>query len=168
MPFYPGGEAVYLYGYEMMNQIGKDQPTDASGPVAENALGEMSYRSSLRVPYFINGNLENITGHDWYWHWHQFVADTRARAKEELRVIRAQPVTVTKKLTHGAYQVVGSAFSPDGNWLAYTGETLDDLNSLYVRNLKTGRRKAHRRKNHGRFARLHRRLPNGYLQLLAP
>ena len=144
VPYYPGGEAVYLFGYELMNEVAKN---NKAGPTAdqegtlksgEDALGIMSYRSSWRFPYFINGNLENITGRDWYSYWDQFVAETRERATKALEKIKSQPITEPHRLTHGAYQVVGSAFSPDGHWLAYTAETLDQKNSLYVRDLQTG------------------------------
>ena len=47
--------------------------------IGEDALGSMSYRSSGRIPYLINGNLENITGKDWYGYWQDFVRETRDR-----------------------------------------------------------------------------------------
>ena len=145
VPYYPGGEAVYLYGYELMNQVAKDNKAGATADGAgvlssgEDALGVMSYRSSWRVPYFINGNLENITGRDWYSYWDQFVSETRVRAAQEIAQIRTQPVTEPHLLTHGAFQVAGSAFSPDGKWLVYTAETLDQMNSLFIRDLRTGK-----------------------------
>jgi len=70
-PYYPGGETAYTFGYQLMNQVAHTRPP---GPTAdgqahlltsEDALGEMSIRSAGRVPFFINGNLENITGKTW-------------------------------------------------------------------------------------------------------
>jgi hypothetical protein len=145
VPYYPAGEAVYLFGYEMMKEVAKDNHAGLTSDGAnrlksgEDALGVMSYRSSWRIPYFINGNLENITGRDWYSYWDQFVRETQDRTSKELAQIKAQPFTQPKRETQGAYQVVGSAYSPDGRWLAYTSETLDQLNSLYIRDLQSGK-----------------------------
>jgi hypothetical protein len=145
VPYYPGGEAVYLFGYELMNEVAKN---NKAGPTAdkegqlksgEDALGVMSYRSSWRIPYFINGNLENITGRDWYSYWDQFISETRERSSISLTRIRSQPVTEPHLLTHNAYLTLGSSFSPDGHWVAYTAETLDQKNSLYLRDLQTGK-----------------------------
>jgi Tol biopolymer transport system component len=144
VPYFPAGEARYLFGYELMNEVSRTNkagPTfDGQGQLAsgEDALGVMSYRSSSRFPWFINGNLENITGRDWSAYWNQFVQETRDRANQELAVIRSQPVSSVHYLSRGGYEVRGSAFSPDGNWVAYTGETLDQRPGLYLRNLKTG------------------------------
>jgi Tol biopolymer transport system component len=145
VPYYPDGEAVYLYGYHLMDEVAKD---NTAGPTADgkgtlksgqDALGVMSYRSSLRVPYFINGNLENITGRDWYSYWDQFVSETRKRGKVEIDQIKTQPVTETHAVTHDPYQFEGSSFSPDGKWMAFTGEAMYQENSLFLRDLKTGK-----------------------------
>jgi hypothetical protein len=147
VPYYPGGEAVYLFGYELMNQVAKN---NHAGPTAdgktklksgEDALGVMSYRSSYRIPFLLNGNLKNITGRDWYSYWDQFVTETRARAGKELARIQKYPVTKPQFMTHGDYQVLGSAFSPDGKWVAYTAVSLDQENSLFLMDLKTGKEK---------------------------
>ena len=128
-PYYPGGETPYVFGYQLMNHVETD---------TEDALGVMSYRSSLRVPFFINGNLENITEKDWYQHWAEFVAETNTRAGADLLKIQRQPVSALKKLPETRYGALGATLSPDGKWLAYTQSSSDEPMGLYLKDLKTG------------------------------
>jgi hypothetical protein len=144
-PYYPGGETDYLFGYELMNQVARTpfpnhETADGLNQVerSEDALGLMSLRSAARFPFFINGNLENITGKDWYAHWDDFVRETRERMEKDLARLKAAPLTPVERLTERGYGVLGSAASPDGHWLAYTQESLDHRTSLYLRNLDTG------------------------------
>jgi len=127
-PYFPQGETAYLFGYELMNQVERTLP---------HALGEMSNRSSEHFPFFINSNLENITGRDWYSYWASFVSETRERAGLQLKQIRSEPVTKTTKLTERQIQTLGTEISPDGKWLAYSANTLDERSGLYLMNLQT-------------------------------
>lgn len=131
-PYFPGGETAYLFGYHLMNRIAM------TGPQFEENLGEMSIRSSRRVPFLINGNLKNITQKDFYDIWAEWTEDTRKRAEAELALIRSKPVTRANRLTQGGRTTLGSAFSPDGRWLAYTQDSNDRRMSLWIRDLKTG------------------------------
>jgi len=145
-PYYPGGEIAYLFGYQLMNQVSRTTP---AGPTADMhsttkggdfVLGEMSIRSSARIPFFINGNLENISGKSWYNQWDDFIVATRARVGQELKTIRAQAVTKFKRLTTDGYLVRGPRYSPDRHWLAWSADTLNDESfQLYVKDLKTGK-----------------------------
>jgi Tol biopolymer transport system component len=145
VPYFPGGESVYLFGYEMMNEVAKNNqagPTfDGQGQLksGQDALGVMSERSSWRFPWFINGNLENITGRSWYSYWDQFIKETKERATKELALIRSQPISTVHRITQDGYNVLGSSFSPDGQWVAYSDGTLDERNGLFLKNLKTGK-----------------------------
>lgn len=147
-PYYPAGEVPYLFGYQLMNQVARTAsklPEQRTADQRENlaagddALGIMSIRSAGRVPYFINGNLQNITGKDWYDYWKDFVSDTQARMTRDLETIRSEPVTPMQILTERGHTTYGSAVSPDGKWIAYTSETLDHRTALYLRELGTGK-----------------------------
>lgn len=131
IPYYPDGETPYLFGYQLMNQVESHHP---------GALTEMTKRSSWRIPYFINGNLENITGKDWYQHWDDFLDETRTRMLKQIATIESQPITQTETvISAGALHtekkstdVLGSALSPDGRFIAYTNSTTERRIGLYL------------------------------------
>ena len=58
----------------------------------EDILGIMSLRSAKRFPYFINSNLENIIGKDFYYHlWDDWVASRRSEFQKILRKSKLNP-----------------------------------------------------------------------------
>jgi len=128
-PWNPAGESSYFFGYQLMNQIARE-----SGDV----LGEMSYRSGNRIPFFINGNLENITGNEWDHYWDRFIKETLARTNATLTKIKSAGATPIQFITHGDRDTLGPALSPDGKWLAYTQSNLSDTWGLWLKNLETG------------------------------
>jgi Tol biopolymer transport system component len=142
-PWYPDGETAYLFGYELMNQAvhnAKPGITPDGGSLLksdQDALGVMSLRSSRRFPFFINGNLENITGKNWYKTWDDFIQASKTNAGEQLEKIRSQRVTIYMRLTKDGYNLYGPKLSPAGDWIAYTQQGLDDISGLYLMNRKT-------------------------------
>lgn len=152
-PYYPFGETVYLFGYEMMNRVAlsptngqTNEPETAdrdsylqAGPVdhpGDDMLGEMSRRSSYRVPFFINGNVQNISGKTWYQHWDDLMVEARKHAATQLKTIHGAPVTKTVPVTRGGGETLGFTFSPDGKWVAYSRLTSDEENRLYLREIE--------------------------------
>ena len=130
-PYFPGGDIAYLFGYHLWNQFAQTQ--------SEEKMGEYSLRSSHRVPYFIEGNLENITnGKNWKDYWNSFVTETKSRLGSQIQKIKADGVTPREQLTHAGYSALGGAISPDGNWMAFTQVTQQERQGLFLRNLKTG------------------------------
>ncbi len=130
-PTFPGGETPYLFGYYLNQQVSKSK--------FPNALGEMSSRSGGRVPYFINGNVENITGLEWYDHWVDWVSAAEKQADEELKLLKKNPITPSHAESKGSFEAIGAAASPDGKWLAWTQDSADRRFGLYLKNLSTGK-----------------------------
>ncbi len=143
-PYYPGGETPYFFGYQLMNQVARERLNGISFDglsvvnTPDELLGLISERSSRRVPFLINGNISNITGKSWYTLWEEWVAGTRVRSLGQLKKIKSQPLSAVARLTGDGYQTLGSAVSPDGNWIAYTQDSLDRRMGLHLRHLKTG------------------------------
>jgi hypothetical protein len=160
-PYYPYGETVYTFGYQLMNQVARQNigPRTADGSSklppgpptheGENMLGEMSWRSGNRIPFFINGNLENISGRDWYKNWSLMIEDAQERVRGELAKIRSQPLSNIQVIetalhsgesqsSHNTWDTLGMAFSPDGRWMAYTQTSSDQYQSLYLMDRKSG------------------------------
>ncbi|MGK5082450.1 hypothetical protein WDW37_04015 [Bdellovibrionota bacterium FG-1] len=126
-PWNPAGETPYLFGYQLMNQIEQEH---------EDALGSLSIRSAGRIPFFINGNLENITGKDWPQYWKEWVEQTQKRMTTQLEQIRAQPVTPVEIISPDtSLEGLGATPSPDGKWLAYTNDSADRRSGLYLMDL---------------------------------
>jgi Tol biopolymer transport system component len=117
-----------------MNQAEKTKP---------DALKEMTYRSSKRVPYFINDNVQNITGKDWMTLWSDWVQETKIQKSSELAELSKTPETSFEWITPDKNtNILGHAISPkDANgdqWIAYQQESSDERSGLYLRNLRTG------------------------------
>jgi Tol biopolymer transport system component len=147
-PYYPGGDTRYQFGYHLMNQISlqktsgltADGKSSTSG--GDDLLGLMSYRSGHRIPFFINGNLNNIVGKDWYSLWDEWTSEAKVKAQADLQKIASQPTTSFQYITSPdpkvSNEVMGSALSPDGQWLAYTSVSADRRPGLFLKNLQTG------------------------------
>jgi Tol biopolymer transport system component len=128
-PAPPGGETPYFFGYQLMNQVEK---------TTEHSASEMSSRSGGRVPFFINGNVENITGKDWYQHWNDWVVRSREKANRDLSAIRKSPVTSFKIFDQDGYESLGAAINSDETLLAFSSTQKEKWQSLYIKNLETG------------------------------
>jgi Tol biopolymer transport system component len=133
-PFFPAGETAYLFGYHLWNQFAQDQKNDEK-------MGEYSIRSSHRVPYFIEWNLENVTGKNWIDYWNQFISESNSRFGEQIEKIRKQGETKTTFITDSGYSAQGGVISNDGLKMAYTRTSKERRQGLYLRDLQTGKEK---------------------------
>lgn len=152
-PYFPAGETPYLFGYELINQIAKDRSLQernrtfdqkSSLKDGEDLIGQMSMRSAGRVPFFVNGNLENLSEKDWYQYWDEWLQDARDLSNQQLQKIKSQPITSHQLLTQNFLTSFGAKVSPDGKWLAFTGTSSDDRSALYLKNLKDSKAKLRR------------------------
>ncbi len=125
-PRYPAGENAYLFGYHLMNTAERTR---------KNTLSEMTERSATRVPFFINGNVENITGKDWYALWDAWVKSTNERLGAQLATIKRQPVSKIEVIDGTRDETFGVTFSPDGSWIAYSFEYEHHWQALKLRRM---------------------------------
>jgi len=128
-PHFPGGEIAYLFGYHLMNNAERTK---------KDALGEMTFRGSRRFPYFINGNVSNITGKDWYRLWDEFVAATDTKMTAQLAKIRSHPVSKVEVVDDTSDGSFGVAFSPDQKWIAYSTQSDEHWQTLRIRDWTPG------------------------------
>ena len=144
---FPEGEIPYLYGYEMMNQVVQSAPAgpflthDAETPVQnrEDLLGILSERSSRRIPYFIEGNVENVTGKPWSRHWRDWISGTRKRMSADLERIRSTGAPNPYRTEATNFDSLrGLRISRDGNWATWINEGSDRRTGIHLRNRKTG------------------------------
>lgn len=129
-PHAPDGETIYLFGYHLTHEAAKEGP---------NILTDITSHSSERIPYFINGNLQTVIEKDWYDLWDQYVAAAKTRAEKDLATIRSQPLSNVEFFEDTSDDALGVASSPDLAWIAYGMATEDRWNSLYLKNLESGK-----------------------------
>lgn len=145
-PYFPGGESPYLFGYHLWDQLAKDQTLSAN---PDDTIGELSIRSSHRVPYFLEGNLSGVTGKNWIDYWDSFVAESKARFAPEIEKIKSRGETPHAFVTHSGYSAVGGVISPNGKYLAYTESTMTEVTKLVLSNLDTHEKTIVREKTMG-------------------
>lgn len=138
-PRFPLGETPYLFGYELMNQVALDVTRGRLKAYASgfHLLGEMSKASSGRIPFLINGNLENLTGKDFYRYWDEWLVETRSRQRKKLGEIAKNPITKHEVIIDGAQDLFGAEISPDGKWVAYSRDEATRRRGLHVFEIET-------------------------------
>ncbi len=138
-PYFPGGEIPYLFGYHLLHQFSKDK---VAMDDPESAIGTLSLNSSSRVPYFIEGNLQNVMNRSWKDYWENFTRESELRMGEQIKSVLKAGETEHRVLAKSDFSALSAAWSPDGQWLAYTESSLDDRTRLVLKNLKTGEKRA--------------------------
>ena len=133
-PYFPGGEIPYLFGYHMWDEFSKDHTLNQD---TDSAMGEYSFHSSRRFPYLIEGNLQNVMGKHWHNYWESFLADSKDRLGKQIVAVKQNGETQSDLLSDSKYSSFLGAISPDGQWLAYTENSLNDQPRLVMLNLKT-------------------------------
>lgn len=138
-PHFPGGEIPYLFGYHLWNQFAKDSAKQ-NLKKSEDQMGELSIHASSRIPYFINSHLASVKGRSWTDYWKRFVAESKARFSRQIQDVRKAGETPFEAIATSDYSIIGGAFSPDGNWVAYTESSMEDRARLILKSLVTGKK----------------------------
>ncbi|MEW6057879.1 MAG: hypothetical protein AB1540_14825, partial [Bdellovibrionota bacterium] len=117
IPNYPFGESQYFAGYgiieEMMLKLGKDAPA------------RYAEESSWRIPFFLNGALENISPASlkpeisFFKLWTDWISRQATRLKPELEWLKSSGAEDPRFLTQAQETALGARLSPDGKKLAY-------------------------------------------------
>ncbi|NDF15302.1 hypothetical protein EB061_08275, partial [bacterium] len=126
-PYFPGGEIPYLFGYHLWTEI------------AEKHMGELSIRSSSRVPFFLNGNLEGVARRHWGEIWAEFLQQSRDRFEPQIVRIQKEGETKSEVLLKSDFEALAAVESPDGEWIAWNDTSLNDRSRLILKNLRTGK-----------------------------
>ena len=123
-PYYPGGNTRYIFGYYLTREVSFEK------------MGILSYNSSYRIPFFINGNLENTLSTSWNDLWDEWLKKTQKRISQDLAMLQAQATTQEIPLTLRKHtlsnDITGVAASPDGNLLAFTRASTEARQGLYL------------------------------------
>ncbi len=158
IPYFPGGEVEYLFGYALTERMVREANTlktgvtfDGSSTLTrpEEVLGELSIRSAKRVPYLIDDNVSNLVGHSWITLWNKWVGETKDRTQKNFETLKKQTLTPYTDVTKNEYGVYGPSFSADGKWIAVTLESLDFPTALFLIDRKSGAKRNLTRKSFG-------------------
>ncbi len=148
-PYFPSGEIAYLYGYHLTYEmVALSQELKH-----ENDLGELSYRSSYRIPFFLNDNVENVSTKSWNQLWADWVTKTSNRVASDIKKIKSlnnalpegqsffNPIELAELANINIDLKDASLSSPaislNGNWLGFQSESPHRRPGLYLLNRKT-------------------------------
>lgn len=144
-PYFPYGDTRYIFGYQLINQVGSEY--------GSKSLGELSSYSSKNIPFFLNSHLQEITGKTWYEFWDQWIVKTRMRVEDEIKRIKTQPLSQYQLMTSNSRKlsnsILGVAVSADQKWIAYNMNSSEQRSGIYLQNLKTGKTERLNDKNLG-------------------
>jgi hypothetical protein len=113
IPDWPGGIRPYLMGamlWSEMTLLGGDK-----------AVGELNDAYSRRIPYFINGPVEDKFGLDFDQLLSKVYDRAEAGARQQIETIKGAGSVAETKLEQEGYFSHSPAISPDGRYLAWIG-----------------------------------------------
>ncbi len=137
-PKVPFGETGYFAGYGIMSEIERQY--------GESALSILVDESSYRVPFFLNGTLENMTNelgkldNSFRRLWEQWLTSEKTRMANVLEWLKTDSTKEPTFLTPEGGSASGARISNNGDWMAYIYSSADEGPQLNVMNLATKRK----------------------------
>jgi Tol biopolymer transport system component len=136
IPDFPFGEGAYYSGYAMIDQMMAEISRDAPARYAEE--------SAWRIPYFLNGALENIS-HDRYQLgfrglWEGWIKRQSSILGPDLAWLRdhaAEGAGDPRLLSPVGAEATGARLSPDGKKLAYALTSGNNRPAIAIQDLDT-------------------------------
>lgn len=116
-PKLPFGETGYFAGYGIMSEIERQY--------GDSALSIFVEESSYRVPFFLNGTLENMTVElgkkdtSFRKVWENWLSSERTRMSNILEWLKTDSTKEPEFLTEIGSSSSGARISPDGKYVAY-------------------------------------------------
>jgi len=121
---WPLGDLWYLLGGHFLSFLYERYGRDA-------VLGFVEEQGAWVWPFAIGVVAEHhFGGKDFTTLWGEFSSELAARAREQLEEVRRRPVTRLSWLTRRGAQVLHPRWSPDGRFLAYWDQGLDELQGI--------------------------------------
>jgi len=140
-PEFPFGDSAYYAGYGIVDELVK-----RNGP---EALGTLVEEGSARIPYFLNGTLENVVEkhvgtvaiNEWRGLWNAWTSRERDRLGSELEWLKQRPSSELVTRTHSTEgdSAIGARLSPNAELLAYSVQSGHHDYQLKLKNLRSGK-----------------------------
>lgn len=127
IPDWPGGIRPYLMGALLWNEL-----TRMKG---DPIIGDLNLAYSRRIPFFINGPVEDRVGLDYSEILTKVYDRTETNARSQLSLIEAAGASKGEKFKQAGFFTHTPAVSPDGKKLIFLGKThnVDSFVTLIVR-----------------------------------
>ncbi|MCC6277507.1 MAG: hypothetical protein IT289_06305 [Oligoflexia bacterium] len=124
IPSWPRGQRPYFYGYFLMHELRHLKPV---GEIQNNAYETLNHRYGGRIPWVINGPIEDLFELDYQQTLDEMYKRVRARALTQLKVIKQTPHSPRTLPVKEGYFQYGAQISPDGkNFALITGAENED------------------------------------------
>ena len=120
---WPGGQTAYLFGEAFLRDL-----TSRSGDDTIPLLGRQ--HSTQIIPYLDGRTLEKVTGLGLHAQWQRWAGQVAESARREEAARAKRGLSPLVLVTARGIRQGGPRFSPDGNWIAYSSETLDHFPAL--------------------------------------
>lgn len=111
IPTWPFGQRPYLYGALLWHRLAEDEGT--------GVISDFSQRFGRRVPFFLDGPVEDRTGQDWQGRWSLLKNRLTAELTGQLEQIKAKGEMDFSQIAEGQAQQTSPVISPNGQHLAY-------------------------------------------------
>ena len=132
VPYFPFGDSAYMAGYQIVAELSKHNP---------NWLALVTDSGSARLPWFLNGTLENT-------HTNPSSPQTFQEAWTRSNNTYHQAASVTTQATQSFEQALtyhnnegelawGTTISPNKKYLAFTNRVATNVTKLLLKNLET-------------------------------
>ena len=124
---WPAGETPYLFGGEFTSYI--------AGKYGRDKLADISLTYSDRPPFNVEGTAHRVLDTDYSSLWNEWQGVLATRYQAQKQQVEAQGLSVSRALTHRAYQNISPAISPDGKRIAYAVENADTHPAIHLMNI---------------------------------
>lgn len=128
-PLWPGPLAPYYYGYVLQEMM-----VEAGGKALP---GLFSFHNSGRLPFFLNGGLENLAQISFYGLWDRAVERVKKGVVRDLAAIRGAGATQVNFLSEIGRMSRGLTLSPNGDFAFLIRDSYNDGTGLARMDLKT-------------------------------
>lgn len=133
IPDFPGGNRAYLMGSLVWDEL-----TRKAG---DKIIGDLNTAYSRRIPFFIDGPLQDRLGLSWQDVLNDVYARVEKRTNEQIALINASGKMPETRVSRTGYYSRSPSVSPNGAYLAYVGKLINTDDLILVKTKTTDRLK---------------------------
>lgn len=128
IPYWPSGNAPYIYGLALNRHIARHYGADA--------IGQLSLAHAGRAPYFIAGAAQTVTEKTYGLLYRDMIDELEQEQAAKIKTIRSTGLTKFKELGIKGERLTNPRFSPDSSMLAVNRRDPHDHESIVIIDVK--------------------------------